>query len=563
MVMQTNRTCLLLCLALVLAACSDEESGGVSVDITVFHPQAKGIASFETLSRVRVAAVQRSSREVLADSSYTVESGKGSLPEIPFGRDLQIVVEGEDASGIPIVRGQSTPFDLLPGDDGLSVGVLTSTIGTFHRAATLFEESDGTEDVLPVNFHFAEGRAGSTMTRLRDGRVVVLGGASLTADGQKSDGIPKDLGVGSVLDRAEIYNPAAGTFAPLPAMQFPRAFHTATLLDDGRILVVGGVGLFDGDLETVRPAELLNPSSGRWEEISTTLGPATGRAWHTATVRKRDGDVVLVGGRQLTDGNPTVLDTVEIFDISEGSFRTNPGDVAISLPAARAEHQAVLLANGRGQGADVLVIGGVDADGVPQSDTWIVTNSNDPDRYEVASPSSLALDTARTGHTAQRITPGSGTLIAVIGGFDADGDALASIEIIDTSAFNVVSGGRLADARGYHEAVELPFTRRLVIIGGTDEDQLVGAAEILSFDESGVRYDGQPARGGMVRGRMLHGATLMSNGLILVAGGVGEDDGSFESLDEVELFNADDGSPAVLAGSGNNDNNGNNGDFLE
>lgn len=544
-VTRVTRTLLCLGACAVLASCSDaESSGGVSVDIAVFHPQAEGIADFGNLSEVRVVAVQRSSRDVLADMSYSVESGSGDLPEIPFGRDLQIVVEGEDAAGIPIVRGQSVPFNLLPGDDGPSLGVLTSSIGSFHNAATLFEENDGSRDVLQVNFHFAEGRAGTSMTRLRDGRVVVLGGATLTPDGQKTDGVPDDLGIATVLDRAEIYNPSAGTFAPLPAMQFPRAYHTATLLDDGRILVAGGVGLFDGDLETVRPAEILNVSSGRWEEVSTTLGPTTGRAWHTATVRKRDGDVVLAGGRQLTDGDSTVLGTVEIFDISEGAFRTNPGDVDIALPEPRAEHQAVLLANGRGQGADVLLIGGVNADGEPQGATWIVTNSNDPNRYEVASPDDLALATPRTGHTAHRITPGSGTLIAVVGGQDANGDALGGIEIIDTSSFSVSSGGRMEDARHHHTVVELPFTRRLVAIGGADGDQFVGSAEVLNFDETSGRYTAQPARGSMVHARMLHGATLLNNGLILIAGGVGGGNGGPESLDAVELFNADDGSPA-------------------
>ena len=552
--MVTRRTLWVALAALALAACSDETSSSVSVDIAVFHPQAEGIANFADLSEVRVAAIQRSNRQVLADASYGVESGKGNLPEIPFGRDLQVVVEGEDAAGIPIVRGQSVPFNLLPGDTSLTIGVLTSTIGTFHHAATLLQESDGTRDVLPVNFHFAEGRAGSSITRLRDGRVVVLGGATLTPDGQKTDGIPGELGVATVLDRAEIYNPASGMFAPLSPMTFPRAFHTATLLDDGRILVVGGVGLFDGKLETIRPAEILTVNRGTWDDISTTLGPATGRAWHTATVRKRDGDVVLVGGRKLTDGEPTVLDTVEIYDVSEEAFRTNPGDVAIQMTAPRAQHEAVLLANGRGQGADVLIIGGVDDQGAPQAATLIVTNSNDPDRYEVAAPDALALDAGRYGHAAIRITPGSGTLIAVLGGIDGAGQALDTIEIIDTSSFSVSSGGRLTDARAFHTVVELPFTRRLVAMGGTDGDQLVGSGEILTFDETAARYDGQTARSSMVAPRMLHGAALLSNGMVLIAGGVGSQDGALVSLDGVELFNADDGSPTV-------DDEG--GDFLE
>jgi len=43
--------------------------------------------------------------------------------------------------------------------------------------------------------------------------------------------------------------------------------------------------------------------------------------------------------------------------------------------------------------------------------------------------------------------------------------------------------------------------------------------------------------------RFMHTVTHLSNGLVLISGGVGESGGSRESLNTIELFNADDGSP--------------------
>jgi hypothetical protein len=371
----------------------------------------------------------------------------------------------------------------------------------------------------------------------------------------------------AALDRVEIYNPASGTFAPLGSLQTPRAFHTATLLDedDGRIriLIVGGVGLFDGDIETVRPAELLDPNTGTSREVAASVGPAIARAWHTSTLRKIDGNVVVAGGREITGDTNTVLDSVEIYDVDAQRFTSNPGDVAIQLPAPRAEHRAVLLARGVGIGADVLIIGGVDAMGVPQASTFRVKNNNDSSRYEVTQPGGLALTTARTGHTAQRIAPGEGALIVVVGGRDANGDALDSVEILNTSTFEISPGGALARARSGHATIELPFTNRLTVVGGQDSTGgFVGEAGALNYNATTGAYEAYGTPGTMVQPRAGANATLLSNGLILVTGGVGSsDEGALQSVDTVELLNADDDSPAsTIIDPGDTDDN--NGEFL-
>jgi hypothetical protein len=72
-------------------------------------------------------------------------------------------------------------------------------------------------------------RMNHTATRLLDGRVLVTGGVSLTAGGQS-------------LTESEIYDPATGSFSMTGSLHVGRRRHTATLLPDGRVLVVGGDG---------------------------------------------------------------------------------------------------------------------------------------------------------------------------------------------------------------------------------------------------------------------------------------------------------------------------------
>ena len=85
-------------------------------------------------------------------------------------------------------------------------------------------------------------RQSHTATVLPDGRVLVVGGGA--------DGGP--------LDSAEMRDPVSGTFSPTAPLAAARAWHTATLLPDGRVLVVGG-GDVDSDVGALASAELWVP----------------------------------------------------------------------------------------------------------------------------------------------------------------------------------------------------------------------------------------------------------------------------------------------------------------
>jgi hypothetical protein len=83
-----------------------------------------------------------------------------------------------------------------------------------------------------------ERRAFHTATRLNDGRVLLVGGARQDADASTICGD----GCRSLdaSGSAEIYDPRTGRFEAVGSLAIPRMFHAATLLEDGRVAISGG-----------------------------------------------------------------------------------------------------------------------------------------------------------------------------------------------------------------------------------------------------------------------------------------------------------------------------------
>src|SRR5271155_68539 len=164
-------------------------------------------------------------------------------------------------------------------------------------------------------------RANAAAIRLRDGRVLICGG---TATGQ----------VGGILASAEIYDPAARTFTPTGSMTVQRAGQTITMLRDGRVLLTGGVQNV-GFRSELASAEIYDPASGTF---SATCSMSVAREGHTATLL-RDGRVLVVGG---SDNGTHTLDTAEVYDPSIGAFSR-----AGHLNQPRVAHVAALLGTGK------------------------------------------------------------------------------------------------------------------------------------------------------------------------------------------------------------------------
>jgi Kelch motif len=126
--------------------------------------------------------------------------------------------------------------------------------------------------------HMTLPRVGHTATLLNDGRVLVVGGYN------------KDSGV---LASAEIFDPITQTWSLTGSMHIARLKHTATLLPDGTVLVVGGLqNVGSSPLHGTNTAERDDPASGTWTFVKAMSTP---RAFHLSSILP-DGTVVVVGG---------------------------------------------------------------------------------------------------------------------------------------------------------------------------------------------------------------------------------------------------------------------------
>ena len=135
---------------------------------------------------------------------------------------------------------------------------------------------------------------GPTATLLTNGKVLVAGG---------------DIGDGGdgASTSAELYDPATGTFTSTDNMITGRDQHTATLLADGRVLMVGGHNV----LNLAASAEIYDAVTGTF---SMTGGMATVRELHTATLLN-NGKVLITGGDNQRYWSPdTILSSAELYD---------------------------------------------------------------------------------------------------------------------------------------------------------------------------------------------------------------------------------------------------------
>src|SRR5204862_7747263 len=143
------------------------------------------------------------------------------------------------------------------------------------------------------------GRYYHTATLLADGPVLGVGG-------YVASGLP--------IATAESFNPSGNSVSADASTAIARVGHAATLLGDGSVLVTGGIS---GDYQTIyRNAERYVPSSGGVGAFVDAGQMNVGRAFHTATALA-DGRVVVVGGGASA---PIVNAGAEIFDPANGTF---------------------------------------------------------------------------------------------------------------------------------------------------------------------------------------------------------------------------------------------------
>ncbi len=392
----------------------------------------------------------------------------------------QIAVDG-------VIPWEPADFLLDSRAGGVAPVEMIMKLSGFGRPATILPPGEETlavdESSLPPATYFTNPlrttRAGHSATVLESGAVVVVGGDA--ADG--------------LVDETEILDPATGRWADGDPLAQPRAFHTATLLSPDAILVTGGT---DGS-EAFNSAEVYRESTGQWDDAGAM---ADGRASHTATLLP-DGRVFIVGGGSADD----------VYASTE--FRLPDTGVWVSGPpmeTARAAHTATTLDDGR-----ILVVGGLnDIGGVFKSaeifdsllDTWTT-----------ASPK----EGGSAFHTAVKLPDGR---VLVMGGIGQSGLPSRVAEIYDPETDTWTPAAFTKDDHPGTTAVLMP-DGRVLIAGGGDLVTTSGTVEI--YDPS---IDSWELVGALRVPRGLHAVTVMDNGRILITGG-GDLDGP---LNSVEIF---------------------------
>jgi hypothetical protein len=272
------------------SACFDAGTSPPLMSAELYDPSSGSFAPTGSMSEARGlhTATLLSTGKVLIVGGGNTGGGRP-----PFAGDGSATAEVYDpatgtftpTANMSTARIGHTATLLLDGKVLVAGGITSGSSGSPLATAELYNPLTGTFTVVAT---MTATRAGHTATLLRDGKVLISGGFT--------DATLGAAGVGT--DTAEIYDPAKATFLPTnKPMVVGRWAHTATLLPDGTVLLVGGGSSV---------AETYSPSDGSFSAIGLDESDRLG---HTATLLK-NGSVLIIGGFDYGKGP---LTTAELY----------------------------------------------------------------------------------------------------------------------------------------------------------------------------------------------------------------------------------------------------------
>ncbi len=335
-----------------------------------------------------------------------------------------------------------------------------------------------------------------TAELLQDGRVLVVGGQDRKL---------------TPLASAELYDPETAKWSLTGSMSVPRREHSTVVLADGRVLAMGGL---DENRKALASAEIYDPQTGEWAPVANM---DVARRGHRALLLS-DGRVLVFGGRQISVRllESDSLQMVETFDPASGEW-TNAADMKVGHIGL----EAVVLQDGR-----VLVTGGMttagaetasavqsDSSGEDAGATGRSPRTSGPEMYDPTAGewSQSGFARATMSHTLTLLDDG---LVVQAGGFGGVAAAgVPNIELFDPRSDEWGTGPPMADGRMFHTATLLK-DGKLLLIGGTGVEGNLRSAEV--FDPNARTWT--PA-GRTSVARSGHTATLLQDGTVLVAGG--------------------------------------------
>jgi N-acetylneuraminic acid mutarotase len=317
---------------------------------------------------------------------------------------------------------------------------------------------------------------------LPNGKVLVTGGAN-------EDG---------VLASAELYDPSTGTWSLTGNLNAPRIGHSATLLQNGTVLVAGGYVKNSCCQEgaVTHTAEIYDPGTGGW---SQTGDLNIFRTDHTATLLS-NGKVLVAGGGR--GGLFSATNTAELYDAPSGtwSFTGNLNETRVGHTATLLRDGKVLVVSGCGDEECFSILGSAESYD-PNTGAWSNTGGLNAPRYNVS---------------ATIMLPNGNVLVAAGSYFSS---VLNSAELYNPATGRWSYTDSLLSHRSGATATLLP-SGQVLVVGGVGYDSANPGQEVLNSAEL---YD--PATGkwnitaSLNTARNNHTATLLTNGKVLVVGG--------------------------------------------
>jgi len=261
---------------------------------------------------------------VLKSGKVLVEGGLDTGGQVLMGAEIYDPTHGtwSSAGSLAVGRFNHTATLLANGKVLVTGGCTVSGCTTLAASSELYNPTTNSWSTVG-NMNFP--RYGHTSTLLNTGKVLAVGGY----------GVP-------VTKTGELFDPSTGKWSYTPTNPTIALYgHTSTLLQpSGKVLVAGGS--IGGYRYGYKSAFLYDPTANTW---TATGNMTVARAYHTATLLGDGTVLIAAGGVPSSCGRSACLrpsNSAEIYDPTKGTFKATA-----KLSTVRWYHTTSLLAGGQ------------------------------------------------------------------------------------------------------------------------------------------------------------------------------------------------------------------------